>query len=79
MSDEKAGSGPRRWECLTHFGTIGLRCAAPPLGDPLQKEHGLLDILIRGGTVVSQQTTERFDVGIRNGRIVASLPRTRSI
>jgi dihydroorotase-like cyclic amidohydrolase len=27
--------------------------------------------LIRGGTVVSQQTTEQFDVGIRNGRIVA--------
>jgi dihydropyrimidinase len=31
----------------------------------------MLDVLIRGGTVVSPQTKEQFDVGIKNGRIVA--------
>ena len=31
----------------------------------------MLDVLIRGGTVVTPATTERFDVGVKDGRIVA--------
>lgn len=31
----------------------------------------MLDVVIRGGTVVSPNTSERFDVGIKDGRIVA--------
>jgi dihydropyrimidinase len=31
----------------------------------------MLDVLIQGGTVVSPQTSERFDVGVKDGRIVA--------
>src|SRR5262245_55391540 len=31
----------------------------------------MLDVLIRGGTVVSPQDSARFDVGIKDGRIVA--------
>ena len=30
----------------------------------------MLDVLIRGGTVVSPDRTERFDVGVKDGRIV---------
>ncbi len=31
----------------------------------------MLDVLIRGGAVVTPATTERFDVGVKDGRIVA--------
>ena len=30
----------------------------------------MLDIIIRGGNVVSPDSTERFDVGVKDGRIV---------
>ena len=30
----------------------------------------MLDVIIRGGNVVSPESTERFDVGVKDGRIV---------
>jgi dihydropyrimidinase len=46
----------------------------------------MLDVVIQGGTVVSPQTTERFDIGVKDGRIAAfaaensiDMPATRTI
>src|ERR1700741_5682870 len=45
--------------------------SAAPRRTLCRRNTDMLDILIRGGTVVSPQTTEQFDIGIKNGRIVA--------